>query len=574
MSNMKKFLALLLALTMLLAVMVGCSGTVTETQEPEQTAEPPQEQAPEETADAPEPEPEGEAEPEPEELVDEEFTLAESVELPIFEEPFEFSLWTTAGPGGVLVQGSPIMEYLSELTNVYPQLMEMDSMTSSEKFNLMIVSGEYPDAIVGFAQSYQGGTVKAIEDDIIIDMTEVLQESAPNYMAYIQSTPINNKDAYTDDGRMLSMYAFNDEFVLPRGPVVRGDWLEDLGLETPKTVDQYHDVLMAFKDLDQCTYPIFMPAATQHSASIASAYGISGYNMTSGTHFYQVDGTVYSSFLQPEYKEYLQELNRWYTDGLIAKDFYSITDSMGSESESAILQGQVGMWFHMADKIGNYNGRAEDANFHAVALADPTLNEGETLHFYANEGYSLTTNRNISISVQAEDPEGIVKFFDFFFTKQGSDIANYGIEGTSFEYDENGVPQYTELLTNNPEGKTYQQVALSYCWVDIPSIIDRDRSFKSTYTQESQDAIAIYQAESDGAYELPSCMSFTPDESERYAEIINDLETYANETIVRFIIGDYNFDSDWDTFIDTLTMMNIEESVQLKQNALDRYNER
>ena len=208
-----------------------------------------------------------------------------------------------------------------------------------------------------------------------------------------------------------------------------------------------------------------------------------------------------------------------------------------------------------------------------MGLADAVQQEGDISHFYQNEGSSKTTNKGISISVQAEDPEDILKFFDWFFTKEGSTVANYGIEGTSFEYDAEGNPQYTDLIANNPD-YTLQQISLQYTWSDIPTIVDRDRSFAPTYTQESMDAIDLYTKSTDGAYEMPSRLSFTTDESEEYASTIGDIETRADEQIVRFVIGELNFDSDWDDFVQELKDMGLERCVELKQAALDRYYER
>ena len=573
---MKKTLALFLALTLSFGLLAGCGGTASapesstpvsvSVQEPEAAPESPKEtSAPEEPASLAE-EPLSAEEPEA-------FEIAETADLPISEAPFSFTMWAQAPPGGLNVVGSPIMEHITAKTNVTVELLEQSMDITNEKFNLMIASQDYPDAISGFEEAYVGGSVKAFEDDVIVDLTDLLAENAPNYMAYIQSDAQNYKDAFNDDGQMLVMHGFNDEYVQARGNVIRKDLLDKLGLEIPETYEEYHDVLMASKD-DGVTYPIWMPPTIQSGAWLASGMGISGYNMSTGTHFFQKDGTVYSSFLTQEYKEFLQMMNQWYAEGLFAKDFYAISDYFGQTSEAEILNGNVGLWNHMADKIGTFTKNAAVKGFQAVGLADAVREKGDISHFYQSEGSSKSTNRNIAISVDAQDPATILRFFDYFYTKEGSDMANYGVEGTSFNYDDGRVPHYTELLTDNPEGYTFQQVALLYCWVDIPTIVDRDRSFASTYSQESIDAIALYCSATDGAYEMPSRISFTTEESEEYASLIGDIETRADEMLLRFIIGEYNFQEDWDAFIDDITGMGLERCVELKQNALDRYYQR
>ena len=573
----KRIVTMLLALSLVSGMLAGCGTTAASSGAAESTqALATAEQQPQTFAPVQEAEKSAAPEASQQESLAEEtpaFELAETVDLPITDEVTTFSMWCSAPPGGLSVVGSPIMEYITDKTNISLELLEQNMMTANEKFNLMVASQDYPDIISAFDESYSGGAIKGYEDDVIMDLTDLMEENAPNYMAYIQQDQQNYRDAYNDDGQMLFMNGYNDNYVQARGNVIRQDLLDKLGLDTPVTYEEYHDVLEAFKN-DGIEYPIWMPQALQGGALLSAGFGVSGYTLQqSGTHFFQKDGTVYSSFLTEKYKEFLQLMAQWYSEGLMAKDFYAIVDDMGSASEPEILNGNVGVWYHMADKIGTYNKSSSVEGFHAVGIADAVQQEGEISHFYQNEGSSKTTNKGISISVQAEDPEDILKFFDWFFTKEGSTVANYGIEGTSFEYDAEGNPQYTDLIANNPD-YTFQQIALLYCWADIPTIVDRDRSFRATYTQDSLDAIELYGKNTDGAYEMPTRLSFTAAESDEYASTIGDIETRADEQIVRFVIGELNFDSDWDDFVQELKDMGLERCVELKQAALDRYYER
>ncbi len=573
----KRIVTMLLAMSLISGMLAGCGTTAASSGSAESTQTPTtSEQQPQTSAPVQEAEESAAPEASQQESLAEEtpaFELAETVDLPITDDVTTFSMWCSAPPGGLSVVDSPIMEYITGKTNISLELLEQNMMTANEKFNLMVASQDYPDIISAFDESYSGGAVKGYEDDVIIDLTDLMEENAPNYMAYIQQDQQNYRDAYNDDGQMLFMNGYNDNYVQARGNVIRQDLLDKLGLDTPVTYEEYHDVLEAFKN-DGIAYPIWMPQALQGGALLSAGFGVSGYTLQqSGTHFFQKDGTVYSSFLTEEYKEFLQLMAQWYSEGLMAKDFYAIVDDMGSASEPEILNGNVGVWYHMADKIGTYNKSSSVEGFHAVGIADAVQQEGEISHFYQNEGSSKTTNKGISISVQAEDPEDILKFFDWFFTKEGSTVANYGIEGTSFEYDAEGNPQYTDLIANNPD-YTFQQIALLYCWADIPTIVDRDRSFRATYTQDSLDAIELYGKNTDGAYEMPTRLSFTAAESDEYASTIGDIETRADEQIVRFVIGELNFDSDWDDFVQELKDMGLERCVELKQAALDRYYER
>ena len=301
---------MLLALSLASGMLAGCGTTAASSGSAESTQA---STTAEQQTQAPAPTQEAEESTEPEasqqESLAEEapaFELAETVDLPITDELTTFSMWCSAPPGGLSVVGSPIMEYITGKTNISLELLEQNMMTANEKFNLMVASQDYPDIISAFDESYSGGAVKGYEDDVIIDLSDLMEENAPNYMAYIQQDQQNYRDAYNDDGQMLFMNGYNDNYVQARGNVIRQDLLDKLGLDTPVTYDDYHDVLEAFKN-DGIAYPIWMPQALQGGALLSAGFGVSGYTLQqSGTHFFQKDGTVYSSFLTEEYKEFLQ----------------------------------------------------------------------------------------------------------------------------------------------------------------------------------------------------------------------------------------------------------------------------
>lgn len=65
----------------------------------------------------------------------------------------------------------------------------------------------------------------------------------------------------------------------------------------------------------------------------------------------------------------------------------------------------------------------------------------------------------------------------------------------------------------------------------------------------------------------------TAEESARFNSIMNDVNTYFNETINKLIMGIEPLDN-FDKFVGTLKSMKIEEAINLRQAALDRYNKR
>jgi len=65
-------------------------------------------------------------------------------------------------------------------------------------------------------------------------------------------------------------------------------------------------------------------------------------------------------------------------------------------------------------------------------------------------------------------------------------------------------------------------------------------------------------------------VSVSTEDSARYTSILNDANTFINESVAKFITGVTPL-SEFDNFIETLKNMRIEEAIEIKQAAYDRY---
>ena len=86
---------------------------------------------------------------------------------------------------------------------------------------------------------------------IIWDLTDYIQEYAPDYYAFLQTNPAYDKAMKDDQGRYYTFGFFredggwNDTY---EGPVVRKDWLDECGLEVPKTISEFENVIRVFNE--------------------------------------------------------------------------------------------------------------------------------------------------------------------------------------------------------------------------------------------------------------------------------------------------------------------------------------
>ena len=92
------------------------------------------------------------------------------------------------------------------------------------------------------------------------------------------------------------------------------------------------------------------------------------------------------------------------------------------------------------------------------------------------------------------------------------------------------------------------------------------------YSSQLQlDAAEIWTSSNDGAYVMPNGVTVDAEANETLSSLAADIMTYADSCIPKFILGDMDIETEWDSYIATLESMGIAECVQIKQDAYDNY---
>ncbi len=582
---MKRLSALLLALAMLL--MLAACGSVSSASsgsEPSQSVQteptaPEQTEAPAVSAAEI---PDTDSAEEPSE-VEEAPAVVQSPSLPYSTTGEELSMWLPLTPD-LANTYSDLNEHIvvqaaEEVTGVHINFTHASFFTANDDFNLMTAAGDYCDLISCAVKYYATGGAGAMEDGVIINLSDLIPEYAPDYNAVINSDETHIAQSRSDTGDILAFYTWKDEVYNRSGMQTRGDWLDELGLDAPETYEEYESVLLAFQSAYGCTAAMQMyPSCLLTGSMLCGGYGVSGYYTVyddSGeipNVMFQIDGTAHCSLLEDGYRDYLTMLNKWYTKGLISSDFLSGScNPNDSKNLGDIYSGNTGIWYSEYQNLADYASSIDDDNVYIAALKDPTIKKGDRTHFGGSIALGSSNGFTTSISTQCENTELATKWCNFWFTEQGFLLATYGIEGESYTLDASGNPVFTELVTNNPNGLSQREAQSMYSLSQFPTLSKKSVDFLSL-NDEQIAAIEVWDSSIDGAYLMPD-VSLTPEESAEYASIMSDINTYASTTVDQMVIGETSL-ADWDAFTDTLRGMKIERCVEIYQAALDRYNSR
>lgn len=565
--------ALVISLVMLLTLMAGCG-----TQDSAESAGSPAEETSVQAASTA-PAPEESAAPASAETLEESATEPVSAEkpanpLPLADGDVTLTMFATTNSNVTDVIGDlnnhQIYQEAEKLTGIHVDIQAYTMENGATNFSLMMASGDMTDLIRYGATGYSSGLAGALEQEQIVDLTSYLPEYAPSYNYILSADSQINLDVRTDSGEVLGFYQIYSQnggydISIARGPVMRQDLLDELGVGVPTTFDELTDVLRAFRTEYDLSDPIWLG----NSGFSDDSALIGGYDTTNT--FYQVDGTVKYGPLDKGFRDYINMVHSWYEEGILNSDFISYEANPNSPTNEALkYSGQAGMHYCSGSNMDNYNTNptSDDPNFHLAAV--PFIGGKDGINHFGQDTFAVKPMGCMTVTTTCQNPELAISWCDFWYSDTGSQLSNYGLEGQTFEYDAEGMPHWTEFVTNNPDGVSYivcRQVYLTL--TQQPGIYNMDMELERL-SDNGKAAIETWNASADGAYLITSCYSMTTEENEELSAILSDVNTLNDECWTKFITGDKSMD-EFDSYLQQLEDMNISRAVEIYQAALDRY---
>ena len=463
-----------------------------------------------------------------------------------------FATYWSGGPNAVEATDSVYMQVWMEKTGI-----KVQAVTASDE--QLATNPVKPDIIKVFdTGSTMGSDVYSlISYGDIIPLNDLFDQGyGANYRAWLEKIPGADKMVKNDDGIYPAFYMLRaaDSPKSFSGMLIRQDWLTELGLEMPKTIADWDNVLRTFKEKKGATL----------SGMWAGLQGLEyAFAVTDG---FFVDGeTVKFGPVEDNYGLFLNQFHTWYKDGVLDPDIFT-------ESSDAvyakIASGEIGALFGYTgstfNKILTMDADVADG---WVAAPVAVLSEENPINVAFKTMPMQTTA--YMISADCKHPELAAQFIDWIYSEEGTMLSNFGVEGVSFEYVD-GVPTFTEEVTNNPNGYSRTDALEIYAGEsNKPFVITRE-GLMATYTTEvQQQSLDVWMDEANTIREVPT-LTFTTEESDEIALIMTDITTYVSENRINFIYGNRNVE-EFEAFRSAIKDMGIDRVLEIYQNAYDRY---
>ncbi|MCL2837824.1 MAG: extracellular solute-binding protein [Oscillospiraceae bacterium] len=459
------------------------------------------------------------------------------------------------------------METYQELTGVDFEIINSspDAGARMQQFTSMLAARDIPDIMDfqwGDPNFVPTGPDAQITAGNILALNEFMH-AAPNLQRYMNENPDIARQLATYSGNLYVFPFLRDDYETRTffGPIVRGDWLRELNMEVPQTLDEWEVMLEAFKTEMGAEVPLsFNWAAIEIHNNFIGAYDV-------GFGFYVVDGEVKFGQIQPQFYDFLVRMNRWFENGWLDNnianfDGPTMTANITTGNTGAALGaqgGSIGAWMNLM------RDSEEFPDFQVIGVPNPGLNRGDLPMFNGITG--IFGGSGAAIGGTTRFPTLATRVLDFFWSPEGQTLASFGTEGLTFTMVD-GRPVYTDYVINHVDGMGAvlgrETRATFGPIVQDPWYIEQFAAMP-----EQSEARRVWSQSGSADHLLPHLMR-TAEEEARFITIRNLVNEHASIEVMRFIAGHRPL-SEFEDFVEMLINLGANEMVEIQQAAFNRY---
>ena len=522
------------------------------------------------------------------------YTVSEPGQLPVVDEVVEYTICAPDTTYVCDLNENTLTPWIQEKTNVKINFEEIPDTEWDTKVNLLIASDELPDAFI-----YGSFSAAELADygsqGVFLALNDIIEEHG-HYVKQVFDQQEALPGAYTAlDGNIYTLPDINECYhcFYSMRAWINQQWLTNLGLEYPNTVDEFVNVLRAFKEQDangngdpNDEIP-FSGNATSWNSTIYPFLLNSFLHYDTSNLSVKEDGTVIFTPIQPEFKEGLQWIASLIDEGLIEKEALTQTEEQlktkGSNLDIALLGGFTSAtWW---SGVGSDNGEGSRCREYS-GLSPLEGPNGVRISPWAGTGFNMG---NSVITTACEDPVPLFKMLDYMLSDEATLRSQVGELGVDYNEPDEGAPGingkpalYAKIPTSSTTGGTTGDEANTAMPNVFPS--NRTSDFRLGEQADYSDPETQWQQEprlynesatyfapyADEHMMYPGAVNLTAEESEKINFMKTQINDYVKENIVLFLAGEKSFDADWDAFIAEFDNLKLDEYMELRQMAYTR----
>ncbi|WP_066719422.1 extracellular solute-binding protein [Clostridium sp. Marseille-P299] len=424
-----------------------------------------------------------------------------------------------------------------------------------------------PDVIL--YQSTKGENASLALNGALVPISDY-SDLTPNFNAYVEKFGLTDaiNSLNLADGKRYYLPSLFDIPFYDGGLILREDFLTTEGLAAPKTYDDLYKILKAYKEKNPDSYPLTILAGPRVLYRMTMpAFGVSlGKNGASGTNTLSWNyekGEYFTGAISDGYKQYISYLAKLYAEGLLDPEMADPID--GDAWSQKLASGKSIATYAYYDQIGGVTAASEIDGFKLQMY--PAL-EGPAGAHHQPKSRTGSGIMFPAATAERKDFERVVKTIDeVFFSEEGAKLWCLGVEGVTYT-EENGKITYSDELVNSAEG-VYKTLQVKYgCGSDVTQLVWVNEREMTKYDENYASINKVVAAMGNVIQEIPPTPLFddmtAEDAGVLQTPLLDAFEVWADA----FITGKKSVENDWDTYVNEMKNLKIDDFCKIYNDNL------
>ena len=515
----------------------------------------------------------------------------------VMADGYEFPLEETATLTGMIsypvgTESEPnnrtIFKRLEEATNVHIDWTAIQSDQWGEKISLNMANINTLTDFVFSACFSDSDLLRYADQEIIIPLEDYIDSCMPNLSAVFEKYPEYRSMCEDEDGHIWALPWIEQLGAEKTAIQTIGDmsfinkkWLDFLGLEIPETIDEFEEVLIAFRDnasalqeefgIDGSIIPMscIMNDGDQDPAILINGFGEGYGDPDRGRHIAVTnDREVICTATQEGFRKGMEWLHKLYEEDLIDPEAFT------QEWSTYVAKGKSGRYgVCFSWDVANIDNLTDWVPLPALTADVRNITP-------QNGSFTSGFDRGrCVVTALAEDPELVCSWLDQMYDPFQSPQNNWGTYGEDDDFDifvlgenENGEP----MLQHAPLGDASPvEVREAECVGGPLAILDEYYGVYVTCPDDAQYRLDwikdIYTPDMNNDYVYPNIL-MSMDDMEELSNLTADISKTINAAKSDFVMNGLD-DAAWEDLQDNLDAYGLEDYLDIFQKYLDAYYE-
>lgn len=274
-----------------------------------------------------------------------------------------------------------------------------------QKLGVALASGELPDVMVlKKPVDYQN----LLENEQIMPWNDALEYASDSFKEWIYRDPRVLESVTNEKGEIMALPQYWDTKRQVNIMMIRKDWLDQVGMDVPETVEELEAVALAFKEKMGAEIGLGLNKKVLERGTSSMAALLNMFGSYPGEWTQADDGSLVPGEISPNTKIALETLNRFYNLGILPKEFALYDYSKQREEVMAENLGIIiGPFWAYDSTVGREIAKNQDSRWVTAPIPTAEGSKGAIMDVMSVAKYWV-------LNKDCKNPEAVVKLFNLF----------------------------------------------------------------------------------------------------------------------------------------------------------------